>query len=128
LTELAKITKISPAFEDQRGSISDIILGQTIKHVGIITSKANSLRGSHYHKSSIQYNYVISGKLELKLKKSGQETAKIEKIILEPGDLVEIQPYVIHALTAIEDSEFFVFTSEFRIDKDYENDTFRVDI
>jgi quercetin dioxygenase-like cupin family protein len=71
---------------------------------------------------------VISGKLELKLKKAEEETAEIEKIILEPGDLVEIQPYVIHSLTAIEDSEFFVFTSEFRIDKDYENDTFRVDI
>lgn len=128
MTDLIEIKKITPDFEDERGTISDIILGEKVEHVGIITSKTNALRGSHYHKLSTQYNYILEGEIELKIKKATESNAEIEIIILKKGDYIKIPPYVIHALKAITDSTFMVFTSEARIESQYEEDTFRVNL
>ena len=128
MTVSVQIKKIKPAFKDDRGTISDILLGENIQHVGIITSKINSLRGSHFHKLATQYNYILSGKIELKVKNALDERSSIEKIILEEGDFVKIPPNVIHALKALTDSTFLVFTSEARIDDNYEDDTYRVQL
>jgi quercetin dioxygenase-like cupin family protein len=123
---LVEVKKIKPAFEDERGSIADILIGENVQHAGIITSKAGAARGSHYHKLSKQYNYILSGKMELVVADARKKDYKKEKITLVPGDFVAIPPMVIHALNAVEDSVFLVFTSEARIGQNYENDTFRV--
>ena len=128
MTVLVQIKKIKPSFKDDRGTISDILLGENIQHAGIITSKTNALRGSHFHKLATQYNYILNGRIELKVKNALDNKSAIEKIILEEGDFVKIPPNVIHALKALTDSTFLVFTSEARIDENYENDTHRVQL
>jgi dTDP-4-dehydrorhamnose 3,5-epimerase-like enzyme len=127
MSDLIEIKHIKPDFEDERGTISDIILGEKIEHAGIITSKPNTLRGSHFHKLSTQYNYVLEGQIELIIKDVRKDETP-EKIILNKGDFVKIPPQIIHALKAITDSTFLVFTSEARIGQNYENDTFRVEL
>lgn len=128
MTNLVEIKKIKSSFEDERGSISDILLGEKIEHVGIINSKANALRGSHYHKISTQYNYILKGKIELTIKAANDINANKQKIILNEGDYVKIPPNIVHALKAITDSTFLVFNSEARIGNNYEEDTYRVNL
>ena len=126
MVNLVEIKKIKPAVEDEKGIISDIVIGKKIQHVGIITSKANTLRGNHYHKLSTQYNYILRGKIELTVKDAKNDQPEKGKVILAGGDIVTIPHMTIHALKALEDSVFLVLTSEARIGQDYENDTFRV--
>ena len=48
------------------------------------------------------------------------------KIILLKGDLVETSMNEAHAIRALKNSEFLVFTQGPRGGKEYENDTFRL--
>lgn len=122
-----EVRKIIPAFTDERGTISDI-LDEGVGHIGIITSKAGSIRGRHYHKKSTQYVYILNGKLELMTKDLREEDPKVKSVILEPGDLAVTPPMVVHVLKAIEDTTFLDLTTEPRSGRGYEEDTTRVDI
>ncbi len=102
------ITKIKPAFSDDRGIISNI-MEQDVSHIAIITSKKGSVRGNHYHPKQQQYCYLIFGKYESITKdlKSGKE----EKIIAVAGDLVHTPPMIAHAMVFLEDSSMLNITT-----------------
>lgn len=114
-------TKIN--FKDTRGKIIDLIQKTNINAVTYITLKKGKIRGNHYHKKTIQWNYLLKGKIVLYAKIKNQKT-KIK--ILKVGDLVVTSKGESHAIKAIKDSEFLVFTQGPRGGKEYENDTFRL--
>ena len=116
-------TKIN--FKDTRGKIIDLIEKTNINAVTYITQKKGKIRGNHYHKKTIQWNYLLKGKIALYAKIKNQKT-KIK--ILKVGDLVATSKNESHAIKAIKDSEFLVFTQGPRGGKEYENDTFRLKI
>jgi len=125
--EKIEIKKIKPAFTDERGIISDI-LEKDVKHIGIIESKLGSVRGNHYHKKSVQYMYMISGKMEMKTKNMGENNSEVKLQIIEEGDLITIPANVAHSFKAIEESLFLDITTESRSGTGYEDDTFRIEI
>ena len=55
--------KLLPAFKDKRGEIIDIIDNEKINSVTIITFSKGAIRGNHYHKKTIQWNYVLDGEV-----------------------------------------------------------------
>ena len=118
-----KLKRLKVNFKDKRGSISDIFYNNNIEHVAIIKSKPNVLRGNHFHKKTIQWNYLLSGKIIIYAKKKGQG---IKKKILNKGDLVVTLKNESHAIKALKNSEFLVFTQGPRGGKEYETDTFRL--
>lgn len=122
------IKKIKPVFEDDRGSIFDLVDKENISHVGMVTSKKGSIRGNHYHKTAKQITYVLSGKMELRLKDFSDKNSKPETIIMEQGDIMTINPMVAHQIKALEETVFLVFTDKQRTDGGYEDDTQGVDL
>ena len=119
-----RIIKIKSAFEDSRGKITDILVDEPVEHVNLITFKKNAVRGNHYHKQSLHYNYVLRGTIKLYTKKA---TGDVETTIMTDGDLALIFPSERHALVALEDSELLVFTRGTRGGENYEQDTYRLD-
>lgn len=122
---ILEIKKIIPAFTDKRGDIVDVITNKMITHVGRITFTSGSVRANHYHKKSNQYNYVLSGKIELTVKNL-KDDSSIETISLEPNDLILVPPFWYHSLKSISDAELMIFTTSPRNDGGYEDDTYRV--
>ena len=61
--------KIKVSHQDKRGLITDLLEKQNINAITLITQKKNTIRGNHFHKKTIQWNYVLKGKLELYTKK-----------------------------------------------------------
>ncbi len=118
-----KKIRIKINFKDKRGVIMDLLEKKTINAITLITQKKGVVRGNHYHKKTIQWNYLLKGKLELFTKKKNKKQRKI--VILE-GDLVETSKNESHAIRALKDSKFLVFTQGPRGGKEYENDTFRL--
>ena len=108
---------------DKRGIIIDLLERKKINSITFITLKKGMVRGNHYHKKTIQWNYLLKGKIELFTKKRNN---KIKKIILIKGDMAETSKNEKHAIRAIKDSEFLVFTQGPRGGKNYEKDTFRL--
>jgi len=111
-------------FIDKRGFICDIFYNSKINHVSLIKTKKNMVRGNHYHKKTIQYVYVINGKMKYASKKKFEKT---KKIILKKGDLMKSEKNEIHAFKILSKySEMIVFSQGLRGGKDYEKDTYRV--
>jgi dTDP-4-dehydrorhamnose 3,5-epimerase-like enzyme len=118
------VTKITSDFEDERGSITDILRQEPIDYITIITSKKGALRGNHVHKETVQYVYVMEGKLKAL---SQMPDEPVCTTVLEAGDLIVNVPNEGHAFEALEDTTFLVLTRGPRGGENYEDDTFRLE-
>jgi quercetin dioxygenase-like cupin family protein len=115
---------LSTAFEDDRGSITDLLEGEEINAITHISFKTGAVRANHYHKKTTQWNYVLKGEIKLVTKMPGDVT---QEVIMNPGELFETLPQEWHALQGITDAELLVFTKGPRGGKEYESDTYRLD-
>jgi|TARA_B110000114_G_C14897434_1_gene319277 quercetin dioxygenase-like cupin family protein len=115
--------KIKVSHKDKRGLITDLLEKQNINAITLITQKKGSIRGNHFHKKTIQWNYVLKGKLELYTQKKNE---KLKKTVLSKGELAVTVKNEAHAIIALQNTEFLVFTEGPRGGKEYENDTFRL--
>jgi len=118
-----KVTHPPYNHKDDRGEITDILVKEEIDFVTIITSVKGAVRGNHYHKETVQYVYILEGRMKLLVRTPDQPTTAI---ILEKGDLAFTDVLEEHAMIALEDSAFMVFTRGVRGGVDYEKDTYRL--
>ena len=88
-------------FEDARGYIRDIIVAKEVDSVSLITCAPGAVRGNHFHKQTIQYTYVLSGRLTYATQKPDQPMETKEVV---EGDLTANPPLESHAFKAIEQS------------------------
>jgi quercetin dioxygenase-like cupin family protein len=109
---------------DDRGEIIDILVKENVEYVTLITSKAGTTRGNHYHKETVQSVYILEGRIEMRTRIPGES---VVTTVLEKGDLATTGKMEQHAMTALEDSAFMVFTTGVRGGEDYEKDTYRLD-
>lgn len=125
-----KVKLIKPEFVDKRGYISRLVDDNEFHFTTVlyITSKANTIRGNHYHKKDYHYLYCVSGKFKYTEKTLTKKRPKFEWVILKPGDLVLSRPMIAHAMEFLEDTIFLAITTEPREQDLYEGDTVRVKI
>ena len=116
--------RIKPAFEDERGAITNI-LEKDICHVALITSKKGAVRANHHHPKQMQYVYLISGKYKTYSKDLMMKDARVEEIIIEPGMLVITPPMIAHAMKFLEDSVFINMTDGNRDSDKFEEHTIK---
>ena len=119
-----KIEKKVTNFQDERGFIQDILIGDVVDAVTLLSCEPGAIRGNHFHKKSTQYLYVISGKLICASQK-GDSPVEMEEIV--EGDLVTNPPGEKHAFKALEKSLVLSMTKGPRKGKNYEKDTYRLD-
>ena len=65
--------------------------------------KANECCSIQYHELKKETIYVLKGRLRLYI---GLEIDKLDEKIMVPGDNITINPYTIHRMEGIEDSEY----------------------
>ena len=118
-----KKIKIKINHKDSRGVIIDLLEKKKINAITYISQKKGKIRGNHFHKKTIQWNYLIKGKIKIVTKKRNRG---VQEMILSRGDLVVTSSNESHAIKAIEYSEYLVFTQGPRGGKEYEKDTFRL--
>ena len=115
------------AFVDERGTIKNI-LERPLRHVAIITSKAGTIRGNHYHPRDEQYIYVVSGSFESYSYDTRFQGIEPKKQIFREGDLIFTPPLVAHAYKYLEDTVFLNLTIDLRQSDRYEEHTVQVKI
>ena len=76
-----ELSKPKPNFHDDRGFIKDILTNETIEHVTVIHSKKGVVRGNHYHKDTIQWVYLHSGKLNSLTQMSGDKYQRRQSVV-----------------------------------------------
>jgi quercetin dioxygenase-like cupin family protein len=120
-----KAAELKINFEDKRGKIIDLIENENINSVTYVSFTPGAIRGNHFHKETTQYNYVLKGKIRMLIQTGN---ASPVEAFLEKGDFVVCVPNERHAFQALEDSELMVFTRGPRGGKEYESDTFRLEV
>ena len=118
-----KVDHIQYTKKDERGEITDIMVKENIDYVTMITSASGSVRGNHYHKLTDQWVYILAGRLKMLTQ---MPDGPVVTTILEKGDLAKTGFMERHAMIALEDSAFMVFTRGPRGGEDYETDTYRL--
>src|SRR6185503_15885394 len=94
------VRKLVPVYEDGRGKIFDVLDGESIAHVGFVTSRAGAIRGNHYHVQETQYTLVVKGKVKW-ITKDVRDSQSPVTVVLEPGDLAIDAPHMAHAMIAL---------------------------
>lgn len=117
--------QVPVSFSDERGKIIDLIENDDVNAITVVTFRKGAVRGNHYHKQTTQWNYLMRGKIKLVTQVPGEQ---VVETIMEPGDLIVTYSNDRHALAALEESEVMVFTKGPRGGKEYESDTFRLDV
>lgn len=123
VTDAEGVRRVAPAFVDERGSITDILQNEPVSHVTIVTSKADAVRGNHFHEQTTQYIYVLGGRMRYVSEVPGRER---RRVVLIQGDMVVTRPGERHAMRALEDTVFLAMTVGPRGGTDYESDTHRL--
>lgn len=122
---MPKIIKINPFFKDKRGEMTYLINNDIkINSVLIITCKKGSIRANHFHKKDSHFSYLIEGKMEYFYKTKLQD--RIQKHILNKGDMIFTPANEIHAMRFLKNSIFLALSTEKREREKYENDTIRI--
>ena len=103
--------------EDNRGFIDDLLVTDkgAVTHITFIKGAE---RGYHFHKETVQSDFVLSGKLLCTSGKEEHEVVEGETIVHKPGTY--------HGYKALEDSVLISCVYGPRKGEDYESDTYRL--
>lgn len=83
----------------------EIWFAHTDKYAGkILEIKKGHRYSLQYHERKRETQYLYKGKVKLIF---GTEKDNLQEKILNPGDKVDVHPFTIHRLEALEDSEVF---------------------
>ncbi len=84
---------------------SEIWFANTEAYAGkILHIKAGHRYSLQYHEKKRETQYIYKGKVKLIY---GTDEENLQEKILNTGDKIEVHPYTIHRLEALEDSEVF---------------------
>ena len=119
-----KIIKLKNNFKDKRGSITDIFYNKNMKHVSLIISKKNIIRGNNYFKKNIQYIYNLSTEFEYWYKKFNSKK-KPKKVTIKKGWVVVTSPYEAHAIKFKSNNKLLEFSTLTHENKKKMNDSTR---
>lgn len=117
------VRRPQPAFHDARGTITDLVEGERIGAVSVVTTLAGSVRGNHWHAETVQYTYIASGRMRYSTQLPGGRR-EVREVVA--GDLIVNSPSERHAMRAIDDTVFIVLTRGPRAGGNYESDTYRL--
>lgn len=120
------IVSLPAPFEDARGVIQTLAEGG-VHSVQIITSKANSIRANHYHRTDSHYMYIVSGAMKYYHRPVNDKSAPTW-LLVTAGQLVYSPPMVEHAVEFVEDTVFLNITGKPRDQASYEDDLVRVEL
>lgn len=86
--------------QDTRRSLTQLLTAD-IQQINVYEAKIGSILGDHFHKSTTEYFYILSGTL---IYNNGS--------IVEPDTLFVVYPEERHTLTCLTDAKFMTFLTK----------------
>jgi dTDP-4-dehydrorhamnose 3,5-epimerase-like enzyme len=119
-----KLVPLPQSFINDAGIIQNLIL-HPITSVAIITSKADTIRANHYHKTDWHYVYIISGKIVYFERKVGETKTEIPHVFLA-GQMFFTPPMIEHVMYFPVETTFITMANNIRSHESHEADLVRV--
>lgn len=96
---MIEFMKLDFEFDDDRGFLRQLCHSGWCQ-VNVSKTKKGVSRGGHFHKKCKEAFYIISGKIDIRLKKNGKE----ENLIVKENDFFVIEPEVEHFFKFVEET------------------------
>lgn len=99
---LYELIKIDP-YEDKRGILKKIIMKSRLQdstevgEVYLLYSNQNSVRGNHYHKKTIEYFTIVSGRARVALKNNIGNTHEEFYLTASDNVVLKVPADIVHA-------------------------------
>lgn len=88
----------------------EIWFANTAGYAGkVLEIKKGKRLSLQYHEKKTETMYLLSGKIKMFF---GKDKNELEEKIMNPGDKIDIFPYIIHRPEALEDSQIFEVSTD----------------
>jgi quercetin dioxygenase-like cupin family protein len=111
---------LTPAFVDNRGSITNLIT-DGIQSVAVITSKKGSIRSNHYHLYNSHYLYVVSGKVKYYERDLDGSNITVQEY--EAGCMFYTPSHKVHKVEFVEDTVLVSLAPQSNAPSEHDKDT-----
>ena len=103
--------KLSPYFKrlDERGGFLGITQ-ESWAEVNFIETRANQVRGNHYHKETRELFFIVSGEIEVVIE--DLNSGKHSELSFRKGDVFIIEPYEVHTFRTRTDAQWINMLSK----------------
>jgi dTDP-4-dehydrorhamnose 3,5-epimerase-like enzyme len=118
-------------FVDARGTIQNIVLG-SFTSSAMISSKAQTVRANHWHRTDWHFSFVVSGEVWYYERAIGADDRlanrdrAARKWIVSAGQMFFTAPRMAHAMAFPVDTVFITFSKNVREHNTHEEDVVRV--
>lgn len=124
----SKVIDIIP-FEDARGSLKKIMLQSQletghIEEVYLIYTCKGGVRGNHYHKDTLEYFTVVTGKAIAALKDLATGARHKLELSADDNKVIKVAPGVVHAFKNEDDQPLIILAISTREYNKFNPDTF----
>ncbi len=125
------IVPLDQPFIDARGVIQNLVLG-SFTSSAIISSKVQTVRANHWHRTDWHFSYVVSGEVwyyEREITeedKMSDREGTLKKLVVPAGQMFFTPPRVAHAMAFPVDTAFITFSKNVREHDTHEEDVVRV--
>ncbi len=128
----SEIIDIIP-FKDSRGSLKKILMLSQLKtgsieEVYLIYTGKGGVRGNHYHKITLEYFTVVSGRAVIVLKDLATEILQELKISADDNKVIKVPPGVAHAFINETRQPLIILAVSTREYNKLDPDTFTINI
>ncbi|AGK53556.1 polysaccharide biosynthesis C-terminal domain-containing protein [Bacillus sp. 1NLA3E] len=121
-------------FEDKRGSLKKILMKSQLKEndqieeAYLLYSEQGSVRGNHYHKKTLEYFVIVSGKAKVAMR--NLDTGTFEEIYISSSDnfILKVLPNVVHAFKNEEELPLIMLAISTKEYNKFDTDTFKMEI
>ncbi|MUK87454.1 NAD-dependent epimerase/dehydratase family protein [Ornithinibacillus sp. L9] len=97
-----------PAYEDERGSLVELIKSHQAGQIFMSTSRKGVIRGNHYHHTKVEKFCVIKGKASIKLRNIDSDDVITYIVSDQNIQVVDIPPGYTHSIENITYDEIIV--------------------
>ena len=127
-----EIINIHP-YEDSRGTLKKVLMESqlnsgSIEEVYLLYTSKGSVRGNHYHKKTLEYFAIVSGKASIVLKDLSSDNIQLLKISAEDNKIIKIPPEVIHAFKNEHDEPLIILAISTKEYNKLDTDTYETKI
>lgn len=89
-------------FVDSRGALKKVLqqsrLDANIREAYLLFTRQGAIRGNHYHRSTLEYFFVVQGIAAIALQGPGEDAPRVMELAAEDNLLLKVPPGVAHAL------------------------------
>lgn len=109
---------ISPYFyfEDQRGTFTGVTHSRRWEEINHVESVKGSVRGNHYHKSTVEGFYILAGDIEVSL--TDLRSGSRRRFRVGAGDFFVVEPETLHTFEVLEDARWMNMLSSTMSNRD----------